>query len=84
VSEPPIVDNDLPFLTRAERGKFKRAREQGKVSFFKLATCAQCGQEIPKTDNKRYCSHECYIRAGGTDAAEQQEDDEDGDWPMDR
>lgn len=84
MSERPIIDTDLPYLTRAERGKFKRARDQGQLSVFKLATCAQCGQDIPKVDNKRYCSHECYIRAGGIDDAAEQEDDEDGDGPLDR
>lgn len=71
----PIITSDLPYLTKAEQLRFKLAREQRRISFFKLAKCAECSQDIPKTDHKKYCSSECYARAGGDHGEQEVKDD---------
>lgn len=72
-----IVTSDFPYLTRAEQLRFKQARDRGLVSFFKVASCAECGQDIPKTNHKQYCSIACYKRAGGEDVVQEEND---GEW----
>jgi predicted amidophosphoribosyltransferase len=54
-----LFKNDLDYLTRAERSTFARNRARGLTTFFQTAACAQCGAEIPKTGNKKYCQQKC-------------------------
>ena len=76
----PIIANELPYLTKVEQLRFKQAQKRGQVSFFKLGACAECGQGIPRNEHKKYCSHECFKRAGGEEDAEDAEESQESEW----
>ena len=71
---------DKPYLTRAERARFKRLRDAGMVSFFRLAACEQCRGEVPKM--KRFCSWDCYQKAEA-EADDGDDDEQDDTWSLD-
>lgn len=47
---------DLPYMTAAERGLFKKTQKY--MSFFRKSSCERCKAEIPK--NKKFCSKTCF------------------------
>jgi len=49
---------DLPYLTVGESGMFKRLREAGALSPFRIARCEECGADVPR--GKRFCSKQCF------------------------
>ena len=68
--------NDKPYLTRAERAKFKRLRDANVVSFFRLGACERCKAEVPMS--KRFCSWDCYQQAEYEDGKDQEGEDDHG------
>jgi hypothetical protein len=62
--------NDLPYLTAGESSMFKRMVDAGRLSFFRLAGCANdgCEESVPRQpESKKYCSKACYIEAEGAE-----------------
>lgn len=76
-----LTFNDLPYLTAAERGEFKRMKSEGQVTVFGLAICGavDCEEEVPK-GVKTYCSERCFQKEEG-----RQDDEEEAEegWGMD-
>lgn len=70
---PPFKWNlELPYLTGPEKTEFQRLLTSGALTIFKLATCAECGSQVPKIENdtglvKRYCDKKCWEKNRGNE-----------------
>lgn len=69
-------------MTPAERGEFKRMKDEGRVTIFDIAFCGavDCEEEVPKKA-KTFCSVECFKREEGLDGDEEKAEEE--AWSMD-
>jgi len=49
------------WMDTAERKIFEQMKESGQISFFRTKTCAgpKCDHDVPKIEEKSYCSPEC-------------------------
>ena len=45
-------------MTSGERAQFLQLKEAGVISFFRIAHCEQCDQEVIR--GKRFCSERCH------------------------
>lgn len=55
------------WMDLAERKKFEQMKETGQISFFRTKPCAwpKCDKDVPKIEEKLYCSAECKTKALG-------------------
>lgn len=51
----------LPYMTGAERATFKNLVSAGLIGFFRKKTCKNCSKDVPKIEEKLYCSKQCMI-----------------------
>jgi len=58
---------ELPYFTVPEMLQFKRQKENGEITFFRMGACVKCGKEQPK--NKKFCSKDCYNKVHAKAAA---------------
>jgi hypothetical protein len=69
------------YLTAPEVAEFKRLKQSGAITVFRLARCLNCGGDIPKVEDngalvKEYCTKKCYDAKNPNDEDEDDADDE--------
>lgn len=62
------VQPDLPYMTAPERSTFKKLKDAGQITMFRMGRCEACGADMIK--HKRFCSWECYVEQEGEDDGE--------------
>jgi len=56
---------ELPYMTKPERGMFKKMVDAGQVTMYRMGACERCKAEMIK--HKRFCSWECFQAQEGED-----------------
>lgn len=68
-----------PYLTKTEVVWFKRMRDSGELSSFRVSRCAatDCEEgEVPRGQNKFYCCEQCYLNEEGAEIGNGKQDEE--------
>ncbi len=65
MTKPTLFPNPFrlnrDWMVPAERKIFERLKETGQISFFRTKTCAgpKCENDVPRIEEKLYCSPKC-------------------------